>query len=76
MSGRLFKKYWLDNDTIILLFNRPFIPLYGIHSRHVGVCDIHRRDAEVAEFNFFSFIAETPTNENSKPLRGRIISLE
>jgi hypothetical protein len=62
--------------VIILLFNRPFIPIYGIHSSRVGACDIHRRDAKAAEFKFFLFAAKTPTNENPQPLRGRIIFLE
>jgi hypothetical protein len=35
----------------------------------------HRRDAEGAEIKFFSFVAETPTNENPLPLCGRIIAL-
>ena len=33
----------------------------------------HRRDAKAAEIKYFSFVAETPTNENPQPLRGRII---
>jgi len=33
---------------------------------------VHRRGAESAEIKFFSFVAETPTNENPQPLRGRI----
>jgi hypothetical protein len=32
----------------------------------------HRRGAEIAEIKFFSFVAETPTNENAQPLRGSI----
>jgi hypothetical protein len=38
----------------------------------LSILGFHRRDAEIAESSFFSFVAETPTNENPQPLRGRI----